>query len=135
MRRIAPTLFAAVFAIAACSGSNQHVDVAPEVVPAMYRISSQMRALDQAIAVTEPQVRQQGVLAALGKIEEHARELSTTKLRKSHELMETEIDTFVADIVKARSTASESPPNYYWAGKLHATCIRCHDPEGGIWTN
>jgi hypothetical protein len=114
-------------------GSSPPVDEAPAVQPSMYRISNQMLALDRAIEVTEPTARQLGVVGALERIESITRELATPELRRSHALMETEIDAFFAEIVKARGAAAADPPNYYWAGRLHATCIRCHDPKGGIW--
>ena len=99
----------------------------------MFRISSAMLALDRAVEATDLEMRKRGVITALERIESITRELATTDMRKSHSLMETEIDVFFAEIVKARTAASSSPPNFYWAGRLHATCIRCHDPEGGVW--
>lgn len=117
--------------LAACGGSQ--VNVAPAVQPAMYRIADKLVSLDRAIEAADPAERQKSAVAAIDVIAEITRELATGKLRESHELMRDEIDGFLAEIDRAREAAAATPPNYYWAGKIHATCVRCHDPEGGIW--
>lgn len=124
---------AAAVLLAACGGSRSGVNVAPEIQPSMYRISEQMLALDRAMSIADPAERKKSLVTSLEKLTDITRELTTPKLRKSHALMDTEIDAFLADIVKARDAAAADPPNYYWAGRLHATCVRCHDPEGGVW--
>lgn len=124
---------ALVVVLSACGGGGQQVNVAPEVQPSMFRIADQLVSLDRAVEMTDPGERQAAVLAAIDNIAEITRELARGKLRESHELMENEIDGFLEEINRARAAAAATPPNYYWAGKIHATCVRCHDPEGGIW--
>jgi hypothetical protein len=131
--RVLITTFAIALLAAACGGSRSGVNVAPEVQPSMYRISEQMLALDRAMSIADPAERKKNLLTSLERLTEITRELTTPELRKSHALMDTEIDAFFAEIVKAREAAAAEPPNYYWAGRLHSTCVRCHDPEGGVW--
>ena len=117
--------------LAACGGPQ--VDVAPEVQSRMFAISAELVGIDRAITAPTAELRQKGVTAGLDRILAITRELSKGDLRRSHPLMENEIDGFLADVDKARVAAAAEPPNYYWAGRLHAACVRCHDPEGGIW--
>lgn len=119
--------------LSACGASGGQVDVAPQVQPQMYQLTDLLVSLDRAAQQPDPAQRQAAVLKAIDSMEAITRDIAEGKLREAHKLLENEIDGFLEEIHRARAAAAATPPNYYWAGKIHATCIRCHDPEGGIW--
>lgn len=98
----------------------------------MDKLAQQMLLLDKAlINVYESnqngiENRRQQVLLALNNMGRTAAKLKEGETGGNHPFMQQHMQEFVAKIDQARTAASLTEPNYYFAGKVSGGCTNCH---------
>lgn len=98
-------------------------------------IESRMRGMGESIERLEKliissadskQADRESVLGELKTLEAIARSLEAGDKGTNHPVIDDHINRFIDDIEQAKLFATETPPSYYYAGKLTGSCTSCH---------
>lgn len=98
------------------------------VQTAMQRMSLAIRNIDQIMIRGEPvsPVDQQRIRQSLATIDEVSDSLGPGNLQTNHLLIDEHIDDFKREVRNAVRTANATPPSFYPAARLSASCFGCH---------
>lgn len=98
-------------------------------------IESRMRGMGESIERLEKLIvssagnaktERDSVLGELKTLEAIARSMEAGDQGTNHPVIDDHINRFIDDIEQAKLFATESPPSYYYAGKLTGSCTSCH---------
>lgn len=84
--------------------------------------------LDNSLRDTTPVPEEQrlNAISILHKMENMSHKLGEENLSSNHNIVSFNIDQFRQNIINARNSLQQDPPNYYLAGAVSAYCLNCH---------
>lgn len=94
----------------------------------MHKMSVSLARLDTLVSAASPasQESQKDIIQELNELKGIASAIRGKGEVTNHLVIDDHIEDFISDIVNAKLFAGDTPPNYYYAGKLAGSCIGCH---------
>lgn len=99
-----------------------------EVRSSMAHMSAGIARLDEVLGTGREMspADRAAVIRILDDLESVAKRISAGGRETNHLLIDQHIDEFRVDLQRARSAVEQTPPNYYFAGRLSGSCLACH---------
>jgi hypothetical protein len=96
---------------------------------AMWELAWEMQRLEHTLREpsADSALQQQQVVEILARVQEAVGGIATPGSVTQHPLLNQNLPRFREMVLRARSGAERTPPNYYPAAALSGTCAACHD--------
>ena len=94
----------------------------------MHKMSVSLARLDTLVSAASPASleAQKDIIQELSELKGIASAIRGRGGVTNHLAIDDHIEDFISDIVNAKLFAGDTPPNYYYAGKLAGSCTGCH---------